>query len=315
MRKHLLLAAAAVAAITANAEVINYDFDTTPEHCAWVFDPEGGAFDGNYDFIDKEGKTANTDGDFMNVKDIDGNWTAVQNRCVSLTDGQTYALEADGELDPIDPSHPFICWNQDGKGPTRVVLMKGWNKTEVYEPDIDYGAASADDFIIGKNALGFLRNANTEVRQDTYIQFPAVANPTKLTVWLGNQGGNHHESGLYAVITPVVNGEALDPIGVGLDDGAYVAKRYYKFDVPLPAGLSGNVAFRVGSGKKEGATAGSQVQIYNVQIESGSADAGVEGILDDAADVNAPVYNMMGVKVDSSYKGVVIKNGKKYVQK
>ena len=30
---------------------------------------------------------------------------------------------------------------------------------------------------------------------------------------------------------------------------------------------------------------------------------------------NAPVYNLAGQQVDASYKGVVIKNGKKYVQK
>ena len=30
---------------------------------------------------------------------------------------------------------------------------------------------------------------------------------------------------------------------------------------------------------------------------------------------NAPVYNLAGQQVNASYKGVVIKNGKKYVQK
>jgi hypothetical protein len=30
---------------------------------------------------------------------------------------------------------------------------------------------------------------------------------------------------------------------------------------------------------------------------------------------NAPVYNLAGQQVGASYKGVVIKNGKKYVQK
>ena len=33
------------------------------------------------------------------------------------------------------------------------------------------------------------------------------------------------------------------------------------------------------------------------------------------ADVNAPVYNLAGQKVDNSYKGVVIMNGKKMIQK
>lgn len=309
----LLMAAAAATFMSAKAEVFTYDFETTPPFCEYIFSPDGLAFSGNYDFIDKTGSDINTDGNIFNVQDEgDGKWYAVTNRCISLEDGQTYALEADDEYDAIDPSHAFICWDQEGVGPSRTILMAGWNNTEEYE-DKDYGAASAEDFVKGKNALGFLRNANTGARQGTYVQFPAVQDPTKVTVWIGNQGGSYHESGLYAEVTPVVDGEVLDPIPVGLLDGEYVAKRYYKFDVELPAGLKGNVAFRVGCGVREGETSGSQVQIYNVQIE-GVALAGVGSIIDDV-NVDGPVYNLFGVKVDDSYKGIVVKNGKKYVQK
>ena len=30
---------------------------------------------------------------------------------------------------------------------------------------------------------------------------------------------------------------------------------------------------------------------------------------------NGAIYNLQGVRVDESYKGIVIKNGKKYLQK
>lgn len=44
--------------------------------------------------------------------------------------------------------------------------------------------------------------------------------------------------------------------------------------------------------------------------------AAIEGVtLDEENDANAPVYDLRGVQVDKSYKGVVIKNGKKYMQK
>lgn len=49
-------------------------------------------------------------------------------------------------------------------------------------------------------------------------------------------------------------------------------------------------------------------------ITFGGDDAGVEGIIDDVK-VDGPVYNLFGQKVDNSYKGVVIKSGKKYIQK
>ncbi|MCH5239828.1 MAG: fibronectin type III domain-containing protein [Muribaculaceae bacterium] len=42
---------------------------------------------------------------------------------------------------------------------------------------------------------------------------------------------------------------------------------------------------------------------------------GVETILSDMDDENAPIYNLMGIKVDKNYKGIVIKKGKKYIQR
>lgn len=41
----------------------------------------------------------------------------------------------------------------------------------------------------------------------------------------------------------------------------------------------------------------------------------INGVIIDSADVNAPAYNLAGQKVSTSYKGVVIKAGKKFVQK
>ncbi len=38
-------------------------------------------------------------------------------------------------------------------------------------------------------------------------------------------------------------------------------------------------------------------------------------IVDAAADVNAPMYNVLGQRVNESYKGLVIKNGKKFINK
>ena len=42
---------------------------------------------------------------------------------------------------------------------------------------------------------------------------------------------------------------------------------------------------------------------------------GINNALVAPAAKNAPVYNLAGQQVGASYKGVVIKNGKKYVQK
>lgn len=48
---------------------------------------------------------------------------------------------------------------------------------------------------------------------------------------------------------------------------------------------------------------------------SAPVPTGINNITTEAADANAPVYNLAGQKVSESYKGVVIKAGKKFVQK
>ena len=58
---------------------------------------------------------------------------------------------------------------------------------------------------------------------------------------------------------------------------------------------------------------------YNTQMELAPTvtpvTSNINGITIDDADANAPVYNLAGQKVSTSYKGVVIKAGKKFVQK
>lgn len=43
--------------------------------------------------------------------------------------------------------------------------------------------------------------------------------------------------------------------------------------------------------------------------------SGISNVATDKANADAPVYNLNGQKVSKDYKGVVVKNGKKYVQK
>jgi len=314
MKKTFILSAALIAAIGANAEVFTYDFNTNPAFCESIFAEagtilpsglEGLGYGTNYDYIDKTGTAINTCGSMFNVKEGDV-WHAVKNRAIDLTDGETYTLEGtDGEFTAIDMTHPFISWDQEGVGPSRTLLMKGWGTTDGWKDD-NYNAIDENNYVPTRNAIAFNRNSNTGCRKGTYVQFPAVKDPTKLTIYIGHAGGKYIDKGLYAEVVPVVNGVAGEVIPVQGPDNA-VAKRYYKMEVALPAGLSGDVAFRVGCG-------GSELGLYHVVIENGGQSA-IENIIADAENENAPVYNLLGVQVDETYKGVVIKNGKKYIQK
>ncbi len=318
MKKSLILSAALIAAFGANAEVFTYDFNNTPIYCKAIFaeagtivdeatELEGLGFSGNYDFVDKTGMAKNTCGSMFNVKDEEGKWHAVTNRAIDLVDGQTYTLEGtDGDFTPIDMTHPFICWDQEGVGPARTLLMGGWGSLDAWADD-NYNAIDEANWVSTKNAIAFNRNANTGSRTGTYVQFPAIQNPTSLTIWIGHAGGKYIDKGLYAEVVPVVDGVVGEVIPVqGIDDA--VAKRYYKMNVALPEGLKGNVAFRIGCG-------GSELGLYHVVMENSSESSAIEDIIANDNNENAPVYNAMGIEVDENYKGVVIKNGKKYIQR
>ena len=43
--------------------------------------------------------------------------------------------------------------------------------------------------------------------------------------------------------------------------------------------------------------------------------SGVNTVIAEQADENAPVYNLAGQRVNKNYKGVVIQNGRKMIQK
>ena len=60
-------------------------------------------------------------------------------------------------------------------------------------------------------------------------------------------------------------------------------------------------------------------QNYYIKVGAGTnpevADGIEEIVTDGAVKGNGAIYNIAGQRVDSSYKGVVIKNGKKYIAK
>ena len=54
---------------------------------------------------------------------------------------------------------------------------------------------------------------------------------------------------------------------------------------------------------------------YEIYPTEAPATTGINKITNNASDENAPVYNLAGQRVDKSYKGIVIKKGKKYLNK
>lgn len=75
----------------------------------------------------------------------------------------------------------------------------------------------------------------------------------------------------------------------------------------------GDVVVVYGKLKKFGTTY--ELDKNNILISQNGTTTGITNITAEEAAKNAPVYNLAGQKVTKAYKGVVIKNGKKMIQK
>lgn len=70
--------------------------------------------------------------------------------------------------------------------------------------------------------------------------------------------------------------------------------------------------------EKESDIAETTIVVTKVYATSKTADevtAGISHIVTPTANANAPIYNLAGQRVSKTYKGVVIQNGRKYLQK
>ena len=56
-------------------------------------------------------------------------------------------------------------------------------------------------------------------------------------------------------------------------------------------------------------------KVYAPRKTADEVTAGISHIVTPAANANAPIYNLAGQRVSKTYKGVVIQNGRKYLQK
>ncbi len=353
MKKSLLLSAAAL------ATVFGVNAQDTPGVVVWDFNTHGifanfqnpEAMEhrsGNYDFIDKYGKTVNTDGEEM-VKVIktpaeesptgeafNTNY-GKNNRVISFYDGATYMMHEDANdevaaengyevfpgSDPEVANHPFFGWAQageDGKslGPCRTLWMAGWGSLDEWK-DENYNGATAEDWVSTKHGVSLQRCGQGEGSREGYVQFPEVKLPCKITYYVGTAGGRYSKA-LRAYMQAIHNGTETELIKVCDDattenSGAIAIKRMYKKEVTFKG--TGKAAFRIWS-------KGTELHIYHVVFDSNydgeNADydlgtGSVDNVVVDAIDENAPVYNVFGQRVDDSYKGIVIKGGKKYVQK
>lgn len=100
--------------------------------------------------------------------------------------------------------------------------------------------------------------------------------------------------------------------GVSVDDSQYESKGLYGLLFacdPLPAGVAGRSATIWLKGK--GVTASTPV----ILLQGEATLTGIGSVMNSAVQRSGKTFNMSGQQVDSSYKGMVIKDGKKFFVK
>lgn len=127
-----------------------------------------------------------------------------------------------------------------------------------------------------------------------YFTIPAV--PGGATIKMGIES---HKNTAARGVKLFVNGTAID--------GPAAPTTYQQQTWTIPAGDAVDVTVQNTDG----------CHIYYVAVGDGAKVPEVGGVetITIAEDENAPIYNLQGVQVDENYKGVVIKNGKKYINR
>ena len=68
-----------------------------------------------------------------------------------------------------------------------------------------------------------------------------------------------------------------------------------------------------GAGRKGVITIDADGVLYELYVHQGDITTGVEDVVIPTINDNK-IYNLLGVEVDENYKGIVIKNGQKFIQ-
>ena len=197
-----------------------------------------------------------------------------------------------------------LMMGEKAKSPT-------WNTGESKQTatDLSGNEISYTNYVSAKDA-----NGRTDIFGNTncaYFQFEPVCSGT-IQVMVQNAGTNKE-----VVAADITDGTQVnlptkvykDGVAVALDAAAKLEN--YEFST----NYTGYVDFAVTAGKKYiFCLGGSKVRVMGFSYTYDKT-AGISSAINDKQDANAPAYNLAGQRVNANAKGLVIKNGKKYVNK
>jgi len=196
-----------------------------------------------------------------------------------------------------------------------VGVASGTQETSVQNITMTWGVAGGDDFkggnkknealkeLFGATAYCEGNGVNGAFDSGTVYYFEPKSNGTLQVGFVLNSGK--------AFFVQDGDGNNVDFIATDAKGTAIELTNGGKLGEKLTGGVA---KFNVVGGKKYAVyCTGSKLGFYGFKYEV-SAD-GIADINADVNDANAPAYNLAGQRVNANAKGLVIKNGKKYVNK
>lgn len=249
------------------------------------------------------------------IKDAEEeNTKTIAELCAMTEDLSDVVLKLDGAKVIYDPFNSmedyrgFYCYvNEGGKSIMFYAVTYGakiaQNSLLSGTVHVTYSCASGIP-TVGANDLTNLDNITVTPSDEEYT--PTVAT-------LEEVGNLEHKADivkLSGVYVTTVNTSDYGEIAA-LTDGADIT-------IEAPSGIDKSLA---GNGKKYDVVAlfgdcSSAGKPRLTVISATESDAtGIKGISTEESDDNAPAFNIAGQKVDKSFKGIVVKNGKKYLMK
>ncbi len=204
---------------------------------------------------------------------------------------------------------PFKKFSNTADIPAGLTFYKVASLTDgkvVYSKLSNSDLTSSNVFTEGTNWTPIIIHAETEGVY-TFVGRDAITNWSGITYsakTVGNSGGELFWVGSFVNEVPTAPYDATTNYGI-TSDGTRFA--------PMVAGTTKTTYYRAFLADSRSASARELMPLFMDSETTGIANLNLN--VNDNFDANAPIYNLAGQRVGKNYKGVVIQNGKKFIQK
>jgi hypothetical protein len=204
---------------------------------------------------------------------------------------------------------PFKKFANTADIPAGLTFYKVVSLTDgkvVYSKLSNSDLTSSTVFTDGTNWTPIIIHAEAEGVY-TFVGRDAITNWSGITYsakTVGNSGGELFWVGSFVNEVPTAPYDATTNYGI-TSDGTRFA--------PMVAGTTKTTYYRAFLADSRSASARELMPLFTDNETTGIANLNVN--VNDNFDANAPIYNLAGQRIGKDYKGVVIQNGKKFIQK